>query len=249
MLDHRHQEILSRLRDAGRIAVSDIAGSLSVSEETVRRDLRELEQRGLLRRVHGGAVPPRLDQERPLVERGKVNTRAKARVGELAERLVEDGMSIFIDTGTTTLAFARHMIGRNVTVTTNSLDIALLLGASVPRMHLTPGMLRTKDNALIGYEPVNYVRRFFYDIAFMGIAACDAGHGWMDYEAHESVLRQTLRGQSRRPVLLADAQKFGRQAYLNTFALDERLTVVCDRSPPAPFADKFARHGIEVVHS
>jgi DeoR family glycerol-3-phosphate regulon repressor len=248
MSEHRYQEILTRLRDNGRVSVTPLAKLLSVSEETVRRDLKELEQSGMLRRIYGGAVPPRLDVERPVTERGKVNVRGKARVAEIAMPLVEDGMSVFIDSGTTTVAFARRLIGRNVTVTTNSIDIALLLGTSVTRVNLTPGMLRGKDNALVGYETLSYARRFFYDAAFMGIAACDLNHGWMDYEEHESNLRGVLKLQTRLSVILADIDKFGREAYLNTFPITEKVTVVCDRAPPAPFKEIFAEHDIEIIH-
>jgi DeoR family glycerol-3-phosphate regulon repressor len=248
MSEHRYQEILTRLRDDGRVSVTPLAKILDVSEETIRRDLKELEQSGMLRRIYGGAVPPRLDLERPVTERGKVNVRGKAKVAELAEVLVEDGMSIFIDSSTTTTAFARRLAGRNLTVTTNSIDVALLLGASINRVNLTPGMLRGKDNALVGYETLSYARRFFYDAAFMGIAACDLHHGWMDYEEHESNLRGVLKTQTRKSVVLADIDKFGRQAYLNTFPINEKLTVVCDRRPPAPFLEIFNQHDIDLIH-
>lgn len=249
MSEHRHDEILKQLRESGRVSVTVVAKILKVSEETVRRDIKELEQLGRLRRIYGGAVAPRLDQDRPVVERGKVNVRGKTRIGELAEQFVEDGMSIFLDSSTTTMAFARRLVGRNLTVTTNCLDIALLLGPSVAKVSLTPGTLRRKDNALIGYETLSYVRRYFYDAAFMGIAACDLQHGWMDYEEHESTLRIELRAQTRRPVLLVDIEKFGRQAYLNTFPLSEPLTVICDRRPPAEYVAVFERHGIALLHA
>ncbi|MGA1805130.1 DeoR/GlpR family DNA-binding transcription regulator [Rhizobium sp. HT1-10] len=248
MGEHRLGEILHSLRSEGRVAVAKLATTLSVSEETIRRDLAELERRSLLRRVHGGAVPPRLDQEQPLIERGKHNMRSKARVGELAETLLSEGMSIFLDTGTTTLAFARRLVGKNITVTTNSIDIALLLGQSLARINLTPGALRTKDNALVGYETIAYVGRYFYDMAFMGIGGCDISLGWMDYEEHESTLRQAMRGRARRRVMLADFGKFDRQAYLKTFGLEEPLTVVCDRPPPQHFQQEFALHEVDILH-
>lgn len=247
LTDHRHEEILTQLTQTGRVGVASIAATLQVSDETIRRDLKLLEERGLLRRIHGGAVQPRLDQERPLVERSQLNGREKGRVGILGETLVRDGMSIFIDTGTTTLAFARRLTARKVTVTTNSIDIALLLADTPVRVNLTPGRLRPKDNALVGYDTVDYARRHFFDLAVMGIAACDAAQGWMDYEEHESVLRRVLKGQTRRPVLLADASKFGRQANLQTFDLATPLTIVTERAPPEPFAELLARHDIDLV--
>jgi DeoR family glycerol-3-phosphate regulon repressor len=247
LTDHRHEEILSQLAQTGRVGVTSIAAALAVSDETIRRDLKMLEERGLLRRIHGGAVRPRLDQERPLTERSGLNSREKGRVAALAEGLVEDGMSIFVDTGTTTLAFARRLTTRKLTVTTNSIDLALLLADSPARVNLTPGRLRPNDNALVGYDTVDYARRHFFDLAIMGIAACDLAQGWMDYEEHESVLRRALQGQTRRAVLLADSRKFGRQANLRTFDLAAPLTVVTDRPPPEPFADRFSRHDIDLI--
>lgn len=245
--DHRYQEIMARVTAAGRVGVADVAAFLEVSEETIRRDLKALEERGLLRRIHGGAVLPRLDQERPLIERSKTNAREKARVAVIAESLIRDGMSIFLDTGTTTLALARRLGGRNLTVTTNSIDIALLLGGGPARINLASGTLRPKDNALVGYETVAYARRYFFDLAFMGIAACDLSLGWMDYEEHESVLRRTLTGQTRRSVLLVDSRKFGRQANVQTFALSDRMTIVTDQDPPQPFTNVFAANDVDLV--
>lgn len=247
LTNHRHQEIMSVLHEAGRVEVVKIAAVLDVSEETIRRDMKVLEQQGLLRRIYGGAVPPRLDQDRPLLERGKLNSREKAKVGKLAQPLVRDGMSLFIDSGTTTLALARRLTGRNITVTTNSINVALALGSGPTRVNLTPGALRPKDNALVGYETVAYARRFFFDIAFMGISAVDIDHGWMDYEEHESVLRRTLKGQARKSVLLVDSRKFGRQANLYTFGLGDVLTVITDQLPPQPFMEAFEKHDIDLI--
>ncbi len=249
LTNHRHQEIMATLHGAGRVDVADIAAALEVSEETIRRDMKLLEQQGLLRRIYGGAVLPRLDQDRPLLERGKLNSREKAKVGQLAQHLVRDGMSLFIDSGTTTLVLARLLAGRNITVTTNSINVALALGSGPTRVSVTPGALRFKDNALVGYETIAYARRFFFDIAFMGISAVDIDHGWMDYEEHESVLRRALKGQARKSVLLVDSRKFGRQANLYTFGLNEPLTVVTDQKPPAPFMEVFTRHDVELITS
>lgn len=247
LTNHRHQEIMASLHQAGRVEVAGIARLLNVSEETIRRDMKLLEEQGLLRRIYGGAVLPRLDQDRPLLERGKLNAREKARVGHLAQKLVRDGMSIFIDSGTSTLALARGLAGRPINVTTNSINVALLLGDGPGRVNLTPGTLRPKDNALVGYETVDYARRFYFDIAFMGISTVDINHGWMDYEEHESVLRRALKSQARRGVILVDSSKFGRQANLHTFGLHEALTIVTDRKPPPAFMEVFKQHDIELI--
>ncbi|WBO59209.1 DeoR/GlpR family DNA-binding transcription regulator [Acidocella sp. MX-AZ03] len=150
---HRHQEIMAALHQAGRVEVAGIATVLSVSEETIRRDMKLLEEQGLLRRIYGGAVLPRLDQDRPLLERGKLNAREKARVGHLAQKLVRDGMSIFIDSGTSTLALARVLAGRSINVTTNSINVALLLGDGPGRVNLTPAPCGPRTMRWSGTRP------------------------------------------------------------------------------------------------
>ncbi|WP_051328654.1 DeoR/GlpR family DNA-binding transcription regulator [Geminicoccus roseus] len=246
---HRHEVILRRLEREPRVRVSGLASELAVSEETIRRDLDELEVRGRLRRVHGGAVPFRPDEEQPLGERSRIKPKEKAKIGQIAAGLVADGMTVFVDTGSTPLAFARALIGkRDVQLITNSLDIAQLL-AQEPglRIKVTPGWLRANDNALLGGDTIAFVRRFVFDIAVMGIAACDAQFGWMDYGEEESDLRRILYQQARQNVLICDDSKFGRRASVRTFELGTQLTLVTNRPPPDLFTKAFGEAGVEVL--
>ena len=249
MLDPgREQAILSALERDGRVAVAALAASLAVSHETIRRDLTALEASGRLRRVHGGAVLFRPDQEQPIVVRSRIKSREKAEVAAVARDLVRDEMSIFVDTGSTPMAFARTLTdARALTVMTNSLDIALLL-AQAPgiKVKTTPGWVRANDNALVGGDTVAFVRRFVFDAVFMGIAACDPDYGWMDYADEESELRRVLIEQTRNPVLLADDGKFGRHASIRTFDLSTKLTVVTNRPPEPRFGQLFAQAGVEI---
>lgn len=247
---HRHETILKRLHSLGRIRAAELARELVVSEETIRRDLTELEALGRLRRVHGGAVPFRPDEEQPLLERSRIRPREKARIGAIAAGLVEDGMSIFVDTGSTPMAFARALAGRrDLQLVTNSLDIARHLAPERGvKVKITPGWVRANDNAVLGGDTIGFVRRFVFDLAIMGIAACDPEHGWMDYAEEESDLRRALVAQSRRGVLIVDDSKFGRRASIRTFDLRDDLTVVTNRRPPEPFAGIFAEARVRVVH-
>lgn len=246
----RHAAILAALGREGRVGVAALAEALDVSAETIRRDLVALDATGRLRRVHGGAVEFRPDEEQPLMVRSRIRPREKAQVAAVARGLVRDGMSIFIDTGSTPLAFARTLAdARDLALVTNSLDIAhLLAGAPGVRVKVTPGWVRANDYALVGGDTVAFVRRFVFDIAFMGIAACDAQYGWMDYADEESELRRTVIEQTRRAVLLVDDSKFGRHASIRTFDLTTPLTVVTNRPVAAPFAEVFERAGVEVRH-
>ena len=251
--DARHVFLLERVALLGRITVADAATRMRVSHETIRRDLRALEKAGHLRCVYGGAVVQRQDalQDQPLTDRVRLHRQEKGLIGRTALALVPEGASLFLDTGTTTLALAQHLTERkDLTVVTNSLDIARVLAAAgLPQVSVTGGDVRGSDNALVGHATIAAVRGRLFDIAFMGIAAVDLEHGFMDYGSEESVLRQTLIGHARRGVLLVDRSKFGRSARLRTFGLGEIRTVVTDSRPPAAFASRFAALGVEVLHA
>jgi DeoR family glycerol-3-phosphate regulon repressor len=236
----------------GRIRVADIAERMQVSHETVRRDLRALERAGKLRCVYGGAVAQTRDatQDQPLTDRMRLHRWEKAALARRAASIVPAGATLFLDTGTTTLALAQELAARqDLVVVTNSLDIArLLASAGLSQVSVTGGDVRGSDNALVGHATIASVRGRLFDIAFMGIAAVDLDHGFMDYGTEESVLRQTLVNHARRCVMLADSSKFGRSARLRTFAIEEVRTLITDRRPPAAFADRFAAVGMEVLH-
>ena len=250
--DARRLSLLQQLTLQGRIAVADVATRMQVSHETVRRDLRALERAGHLRCIYGGAVaqPPHAVQDQPLTGRLQSHRQEKAQIAQIAAALVPPGASIFLDTGTTTLALAQQLAEqKDLSVTTNSLDIArLLAGAGLPQVSVTGGDVRGSDNALVGHVTIAAVRARLFDIAFMGIAAVNIEHGFMDYGSEESVLRQTLVAHAHRGVLLADCSKFGRSARLCTFALGVVRTLITDSRPPSPFAQRFNELGVEVMH-
>ena len=223
---------------------------LALVMKTIRRDLSALDDAGRLRRVHGGAVLFRPDEEQPIVIRSRFKPREKAHIAAVAREMIKEGMSIFIDTGSTALAFARTLSdAHDLTVITNSLDIARLL-ATAPGVStkVTPGLVRANDNALVGGDTVEFVRRFVFDIVFMGIAACDPEFGWMDYSDEESQLRRNLIKQTRHPVMIADDHKFGRHASIRTFDITTKLTVVTNRPVQQPFERIFKDAGIDVHH-
>src|SRR5471030_567739 len=124
----RLDEIMLLLTQHQRVKASDLAQALFVSEETIRRDFKYLEEAGKLRRIHGGAILPRLNEEQPLQVRSRIKPQAKTRIAVCAAKLVSEGMVLFLDTGTSTLALAQQLIGfSQLRIITNSLDIARLI--------------------------------------------------------------------------------------------------------------------------
>ena len=125
----------------------------------------------------------------------------------------------------------------------------VVLDSSENRVAVLPGTVRRNDNAIIGYGALEWAQRFYYDLAFLGIAAIDLEQGFMDYEEDEAALRQVLIRQSHRSVVvLADDSKFGRKAYVRTAALSDVATLVTNRQPPEPYVVRLRQAGVELLH-
>ncbi len=245
----RHEQILERLSSDRRVEVAPMAGDLGVSMETIRRDLKQLEDRGLLRRIHGGAIPVMPHSDRPFQKRSRLASGEKAAIAAKVVPLLEDGMSIFLDTGTTTLAVARELAeAPSLTVFTNSVDIALVVSRQKRHeVRLTAGVLRTDDNALIGYDAIASVRNYHFDLALMGIVGIHLDAGFMDYGDDEAELRRAAARQSSRAIILADHTKFDRLGRIRTFDFGAVAIVVSDRAPPRPYLDAFARASVSLI--
>ena len=246
----RHEHILIRLTSNKKVSVASLAQELEVSMETVRRDLKTMEDHGQLRRIHGGAVPVVGEQDRPLHERTRMAAKEKSRIAALAVPLLKAGMTVFLDTGTTTLAVARELARvAQLTVFTNSLDIALVVSQqNRHRIHAVSGLLRANDNALLGYDTLDSVRKYTFDIALMGIAAVHPEAGLMDYEDHEAELRRVLVQQSRASVILADYSKLGKKARIHTLPLSAINIMVTNAKPIDAVTAALQQAEVELIH-
>ncbi len=246
----RLDEIMRRLGREQRLSVKDLQEDFQVSDETIRRDLKLLEEQGRLRRVHGGAILPRMTEEQPIDVRNRIKRREKAAIARLAAHVIQEGMSIFLDTGTTTLALAHRLVQfRELTVVTNSLNIATMVSrGSENRVVIVPGTIRRNDNAVIGHGSLEWTAGYFYDIAFMGIAGVDVEQGFTDYEEDEAELRRVLIRQAARRIILVDDSKFGRRAHVRTAPLSEVDTIITNAPLPEDFEEKFRAAEVEIIH-
>ncbi|QND54653.1 DeoR/GlpR transcriptional regulator (plasmid) [Phyllobacterium sp. 628] len=249
--DVRVQVILAELAKNGRVAVKDISKRLDVSRETIRRDLKILEREGHLRCVYGGGVKPVVGLDQPAAERMRINAREKGRLAVLAARLVQNDTKIFIDSGSTTLAFARHLLKiERLNIFTNSLDIAQLFDESYSgSVTVIGGKLNPSYRALFGSSTLEAIKGHLFDVAFVSIAAVDYNFGFMDYGADEAAVRRELRKHSRRCIMLADSNKFGRSANIRTLELQDIDTLVTDAQPRVDFADKLKEAHVEVIYA
>lgn len=247
---HRREHILEGLTHSNRVSVMDIAKKLDVSDETIRRDLKDLEKEGLLRRVHGGAISMASIRDEPISERVQKAAKEKGIIARLAADLISDHTSIFLHIGSTTEALARQL-GRfsDLKVYTNSLNVAQIAkehnGVSV---FVAPGQLRKVESDLVGYDTIAYIEGYFFDTAFVSVAGVDAERGFMDFEEDEVRVRQALLKNARNKVVMADSSKFGKSANLYTASFDSIDRLVTDRKPNAEFGGRFKAAGMEVIH-
>lgn len=247
---HRREHILDQISSHRKVSVMDIATSLDVSDETVRRDLKDLEKEGLLRRVHGGAISLTPIRDEPISERVQKLAKEKGLIAQLAVKLITDGTSVFLNIGSTVESLARQLGQFNdLKLYTNSLNVAQIAnefkGVTV---FVTPGQLRSVETDLVGYDTVSYIQNYYFDTVFMGIAGIDVDRGFMDYEEDESRIRQTLIKSARNKVMLADSSKFGKSANICSASFDEIDRLVTDVKPEKVFQERFNASGMAVIH-
>lgn len=231
----RHDAILDRLRERGKVQATPLARAMGVAVQTIRRDLRDLAARGLIERVHGGAVLPSGIANIAWADRRALSREAKARIATATAALIADGASVFLGIGTTTEAVARALSRhRALMVVTNNLHVATILsGCRGMGVTLTGGTLRS-DGGLTGELTEAALAGFRPDIAVTGISAIDAGGDLLDYDPAEARVTRAALAAARRRILVADATKWGRKAPLRVAGMADIDTLVTDAPPPGP---------------
>jgi DeoR family glycerol-3-phosphate regulon repressor len=232
---HRHAEIIELLQSNGVCSIAELAERFAVSEETVRRDVRQLESEGRALKVHGGVKLAGQDGEAAYQLRIAENAPLKRRIAQQAARLVDEGMTILIDSGTTSYWLARALVGvKNLTVVTNAIEVARVLGGRHgARLYLGGGELNDDYGSCFGLETQTFMRRFTPDVAFFSIGAIDAKLGLLDFHLPEAELKRSVAPLARKIVLLADSTKYARPGLIHVFDFAEIDTFVTDAAPPA----------------
>jgi DeoR family glycerol-3-phosphate regulon repressor len=241
----RHTEILRLVQDRGTVPVAEIAASLGVSQETVRRDLRPLAQAGELVKLHGAVTLPHTVGEAPYERRLRENAEAKRAIARHAARFIEDGDSLMLDTGTTNSIFARELQRkRNLTVVTNSSDIARTLATvNGNRVYMAGGELNGDNGAAFGASAVQFVASFNVRHVFISIGAIDAEAGLTDSSLDEAEFARMLLSRGERRHVLTDSSKFGRRALIKVCEFADVDSIITERAPPAAIAEALAAAG------
>ncbi|HEX7659900.1 MAG TPA: DeoR/GlpR family DNA-binding transcription regulator [Pseudonocardiaceae bacterium] len=248
--EERQRVFLERARADGRVDVTQLAAEFSVTTETVRRDLTVLERHGLLRRVHGGAIPvERLGFEPALAARDVVMTAEKDRIAKAALAEVPTEGAILLDAGSTTGRLAEQLpADRELTVVTNSLTIALALSAR-PNLTLmmVGGRLRGRTLAAVDSWAVQALHESFVEVAFMAANGVSVERGLTTPDTAEAAVKRAAIAAARRTVLLADHTKVGNDHFARFGDIGDVDTFITDSGIDAKVAEELENAGPRMV--
>jgi DeoR family transcriptional regulator of aga operon len=248
--EERMSLILEELSASGAVGVAEIAAKLGVSTASIRRDLQTLEEQRLLTRTHGGAVANSTVYELPLRYRGGRHREAKRRIAlAAAARVGADVSSVGLTGGTTTTEVARELSGRqDLTIVTNALNIAAEL-ALRPELKLivTGGTARSESYELVGPIAEAALSGMNLDLAIVGVDGVGVPGGLTTYHEIEAHTNEVLISRARRVIVVADASKVGKLAFVRICALSAVDELITDASAPAAELRALAEAGVTVT--
>ena len=250
--EERQQAMAHLISRRGRLSVVQLADQFEVTTETVRRDLSTLDRMGLVRRVHGGAVPAGSLTviESGIGERDQSNTQAKEAIANAAVSLLPPPDSVIvIDAGSTTARFAAALPrDHRLTVITHAVPVATRL-AGLPQieLHLLPGKVRPTTHAAVGAETVAALSDLRADVAFIATNGLTVGHGLTTPDSDEAASKRAMIACARKTVVLADSTKLGVETAVRFATLDSLDVLVTDSDVEPADLRALESAGIEVV--
>jgi DeoR/GlpR family transcriptional regulator of sugar metabolism len=255
--EQRAQLILQELLRAEKVSVPSLAKRLKVSGATIRRDLHELERRGLLLRSHGGAVtiqPLLYEPFRHISsyhEQDRKQAVEKRRIGLVAAKLVADGETIAIGAGTTATQVARSVcLHKGITVMTNAVNVAMELSHRDDlRVFVTGGTLSGDWFALVGPSAMQSVGEMFFDRVFIGVDGIHPEKGLTTNYPDQASVHRAMMKQARQRVIVADHRKIGAVGTALISPIDEVQVLITDKGARDQDVAPFVERGIDVLRA
>ncbi|MFP8489464.1 DeoR/GlpR family DNA-binding transcription regulator [Gracilimonas sp. Q87] len=248
----RHEIILNELKDKGKVNVQDLSNTLDVSEVTIRKDLRVLEEKGLLFRTHGGATQTNpYTSDRPVSEKEKIQAGEKNAIAKEAVKLIGGNDSIILASGTTILAVARRIqTDRRLNVITSALNVSLELSQheNVEILQLG-GQLRPSSTSVVGSYAEQFLEGITCGILFLGVDGIDLDHGLTTSNLMEASLNQKFIEVAQYTVVVADHTKFGKRGFSRICGLEKIQHIITDSGTSSDTIEKLDEAGIQVTVS
>jgi DeoR family fructose operon transcriptional repressor len=238
--EERKSVILDCLEKEGKVMVLSLAEELKVSTETIRRDLLILEREEKLKRVYGGAIQPSFrSDEAPYTLRQKMFANEKKAIGMRAADLIEDGSTIVIDNGTTTLELAKSIQGsKRLTILTNSLRVATCLLESISlerftgKVILLGGEVNAEQHSISGTLCEQMMLQFRVDQAFLAVGGISITHGITDYDVNEAAMSRAFAAAAQEVIVLGDQSKLGISTFAHILPFEQVDVIISEKGCP-----------------
>ena len=246
----RQIQLLEELRERKSATVEQLAETLGVTLQTVRRDVQRLAEQGLLSRFHGGVrLPSSTVENIAHNQRETLNSEGKARIARAVAAQVPHHCSLILNIGTTTEAIAKALLRhQGLRVITNNLNVAAILcGNPDCEVIVAGGVVRTRDGGIVGEAAVDFIRQFRVDIALIGISGIESDGTLRDFDYREVKVAQTIIEHAREVWLAADHSKFNRPAMVQLATLPQIDRLFTDAPPPEPFPALLGNADVQLV--
>ena len=233
-LNLRQQQMLSKVRQLGFISIEELALQFAVTPQTIRRDVNQLCELGLLRRYHGGVGLASSVEILAYKDRQVLFQEEKQRIAALVAQHIPDHASLFLNLGTTTEAVASALSQhRGLRVITNNLHVAATM-SSYPECEviIAGGVVRARDQGITGEATIDFIRQFKVDFGIIGISGIDLDGTLRDFDYHEVRVAEAIMQHSRKVWLVADHSKFGRAALVRLGHITQLDALFSDQAPP-----------------
>ena len=244
----RHEKIRKMVQTQGFVTIETLAQTLSVTPQTIRRDINTLSEKGHLCRYHGGAARPTSTENVAYNERKVLCFREKQKIAHLLAQQIPDNASLFINIGTTTEAIAHALCNhKRLRVITNNLNVASIMSANEKfEVIVAGGLVRHRDQGIIGEATIDFISQFKVDVGIIGISGIDIDGTLLDFDYREVRAARAIMDNSRKVFLATDHTKFGRNAMVRLGSIVEIDCLFTDRQPPAGLAEIIAASEVEL---
>lgn len=249
--EERFAKIIDYLRANNTATVSELAKLNKVSMDTVRRDLEELEEYGALDRVHGGAVWRRESLLQHVYEmRTTINAEAKRHLATLVSEILDDGQTVLINSGSTTVEIAKYIAShyKRLTIITNDIDIVKVLAhKDTFKIIMLGGFVEKSENATYGELCENEVEKYSADVGIFAVNSISEERGVRDFRIKQIEAYQKMIDISKKVVIATDSSKFGKNSFMPLCDLNQVDYILSDEGLPPEEIVKFERLGINVL--
>lgn len=248
----RLERIKELVAEQEKVSVNELKEYFDVTEETIRRDLQKLEKEGVVKRIHGGAIlnKKHLREYAFFAKREAAHSKAKELIAQKALTLIKDGHTVMADSSSTSLYTIRacHQTRKITAISSSTKLLQDFDGPSTVQIISTGGVYDFRFESFTGSLPLDFVRNYNVDLAFIGCKAIHISKGIMDSTEAERSIKREMANQASKVCLLVDSSKFSKVGFVTLFAFDEIDYLITDREPVKEWRDFLASKDVQLLY-